>query len=188
MDLNEAIVRRKSVRRFAEKKPDWRDIIECIDATRYAPMAGNIFTPRFILVQDPNKIQSVSEAAQQPFIASAHFLVIMFSEPNKTLNAYKEDAEKFCRQQAGAAIQNFLLKIEEKKLATCWVGYFLEDLIKREFKIPASCVVEAVFPIGYDSHVRGQTPKHRKNIDIDRILFFEKNKNKKMNKVPYLEV
>ena len=129
MELDKAIKSRKSVRKFKEKKPDWRDIIECIDATRYAPMAGNNFPLKFILVKDSEKIQKLSEAAQQPFISKAPYVVVVCTNPLRIQNAYPEFAEKFCKQQAGAAIQNFLLKIQEKGLSTCWVGYFLEYLV-----------------------------------------------------------
>ena len=79
MDLDKAIKSRKSVKKFTDKKPDWRIIIECIDAARYAPMAGNNYSPRFILVNDREKIQKLSEAAQQPFISKAHFVVAVCS-------------------------------------------------------------------------------------------------------------
>ena len=59
MDLTKAIQSRRSVRKFKDKKPNWRDIIECIDSMRYAPMAGNNFTLKFILVTDEEKINII---------------------------------------------------------------------------------------------------------------------------------
>ena len=44
MDLDKTIKARRSVRKFKSSKPNWRDILECIDAMRYAPMAGNNFS------------------------------------------------------------------------------------------------------------------------------------------------
>ncbi|HJX50715.1 MAG TPA: nitroreductase family protein, partial [Candidatus Nanoarchaeia archaeon] len=67
MELDKAIQGRKSVRHFADKKPDWRDVIECVEAARFAPMAGNAYSLRFIIVDDKEKIQKIAEAAQQPF-------------------------------------------------------------------------------------------------------------------------
>ena len=60
MDLNKAIQSRKSVRKFTSRKPDWRDIIECVDAARHAPLAGGIPTLKFILVSNKEKIYIVS--------------------------------------------------------------------------------------------------------------------------------
>ena len=184
MDLNTAIQKRHSVRKFLSKKPDWRDIIECIDAARYAPMAGNNYTLRFILVSDKNKIQKIADATQQPFVGQMQYIVIVCSVLGRVLNSYEDKGEIFSRQQAGAAIQNFLLKIEEKGLATCWVGYFVEEEIKRELKIPENVNIEAIFPIGYEL---GKTIG-RKKTDLDNILYFDEFGNKKMKKPKKIEV
>ena len=39
MQLKDEIQKRKSVREFSSKKPDWRKIIHAIDYARFAPMA-----------------------------------------------------------------------------------------------------------------------------------------------------
>jgi len=165
MEVRKAIKSRKSARRFATKKPDWRDIMDCIDAARFAPMAGNNCTLKIILVQDPDKIAKITEACQQPFVGQAQYLVVFCTNPKRTIDAYEGHGEKFLRQQAGAAIQNFLLAIEDKGLATCWIGYFVEEMIKRTLKVPKNCWVEAVFPVGFESGVRGQKAKNKKKID-----------------------
>ena len=176
MKLDEAIQNRRSIRKFNTKKPDLRDIIECIDVARYAPMAGNNYTLRFILIDDKEKIQKIAKAAQQDFVSQAKYVVVVCSNPSKTTNTY-EKGEIFCRQQTGAAIQNFLLKIEEKGLATCWVGYFVERIVKEVLKIPDDINVEAIFPIGYEFE-KSMTRKAK--IDLDTILYFNQYKNKKM--------
>ncbi len=175
MELDKAIKERHSVRKFKSKKPNWRDILECIDASRYAPMAGNNFTLKFIVVSDEKTIQKISEACQQPFVSQAKYIVVVCSLPNRPKNAYEERGEIFVRQQAGAAIQNFLLKIQEAKLSTCWVGYFVEEQIKNELNIPEKAQVEAVFPIGYEL----EKTKPKRKTELDNILYFEKYKNKK---------
>ncbi len=184
MELDKAIQNRHGVRKFKDKKPSWKKIIECMDSVRYAPMAGNNFTLKLILVDDIKKIQKIAEACQQPFVGQAQYIVVVCSDPSRPKNAYEEKGEVFTRQQAGAAIQNFLLKIEEVGLATCWVGYFVEEIIKRELKIPAKIQVEAVFPIGYEY----MTPRKRLKIELDRILYFNTYKNKRMKKEKKLDV
>lgn len=179
MELNKAIQSRRSVRKFSRKKPDWRDIIECIDSARYAPMAGKNYTLKFILVDDEEKIGKIIAASQQSFIAQAKYIVVVCSDPSRTLNEFGESGKIWARQQAGAAIENFLLRIIEKGLSTCWVGYFVEDQIKSALNIPPEVDVEAVFPIGYEY----EKPKTlRSKISLDRILYFNKYKNVKMNK------
>ena len=185
MELKKAIQSRTSVRKFKSKKPDWRNIIECIDAARYAPMAGNNYTLKFILVDDAEIIKNIAEAAQQNFVAQAHYLVIVCSNPSRTLNSYGKQGEIYTRQQAGAAIQNFLLKITEQGLSTCWVGYFVESQIKRALDIPEEVNVEAVFPIGFE-YEKKRAKKSR--IDLDRILYFNSYGQEKMKEEKKLDV
>jgi nitroreductase len=177
MELDKAIKERHSVRKFSSKKPDWRTIIECIDAVRFAPMAGNNYTMKFILVDDEEKIAKIAEASQQNHVGEVKFIVVACSNPSRPKNEYGADGEKFVRQQAGAAIENFLLRIEESGLATCWVGYFAGDQIKRLLKIPEGVSIEAIFPIGYEFK---KEKKRRPKIDLDRILYFNSYDNSKM--------
>ncbi len=183
MNLDRAIKERHSVRKFNDKKPNWRQIIECIDSARYAPMAGNNYTPKFIIVSDEEKIKKISEASQQPFIAQVKYVVVVCSNTSRSANAYGKRGKIFCRQQAGAAIENFLLKIEEVGLSTCWIGYFIDEQIKRELNIPNDIDIEAIFPIGYEY----KKEKKRLKIDLDRILYFNSYKNKKMKKPKTVE-
>jgi len=177
MQLDNAIKSRKSVRKFKSKKPNWKSIIECIDSMRFAPTAGNNNTLKIILVDDAKKIQKITTACQQDFVGQVQYIVVICSDKSRLTNAYGERGEKFNKQQVGAAIENFLLKIQEAGLATCWVGYFIKDMIKRELKIPKEIEVEAIFPIGYE-YEKSYTQKHK--IDLDAILYFNQYGEKKM--------
>lgn len=177
MDIDKAIESRISVKHFSSKKPDWRDIIEAIDAARYAPMAGNNHTVRFILVDKPESIEEITKACQQDFIGKAQYIVVVASLTSRLTNAYGKQGEVYSRQQAGAAIENFLLKLHSLELSTCWIGYFAENQIKRTLKVPDDVNIEAVFPIGYDFEKRRTK---RLKTELDRILHFNKYGQKKM--------
>lgn len=178
MELDKAIKSVKQCKRFKSKKPNWRDILEAVDAMLYAPMAGNNFTPRLVLVDDPEKIEKISDCTQQPFVNQAHYVLVVCSDPFRLNNAYGKEGEKYNKYQIGAAIQNFLLKIEELKLSTCWVKLFHEDRIKQILSIPEKINIEALLPIGYEYEKR--RTKEIKT-DIDKVLFFNKYKSKKMD-------
>jgi len=185
MDLNEALKGRQSIRKFKSKKPDWRDILECLDASRYAPMAGNNYSVKFILVDDEEKIKEIKDACQQDFVGSVSYIVVACSNPTRTVNAYGKQGEAYVRQQAGAAIQNFLLSVEAHGLGTCWVGYFIESQIKRALEIPPYIQVEAVFPIGFQYEKK---ITRRAKIDLDKILYFNEWENTRMKPLKKMNV
>lgn len=179
MDLDKAIKERHSARRFKSKKPDWRKIIEAIEAANKAPLAGNIPTLRFILVSDKEKIAELAEAATQDFVALAHYVVVVCSDKTQCIRSYDERGEIYSRQQAGAAIENFLLKITDLGLSTCWTGAFSDSAVKRILQIPDSVDVEALFPIGYEM----EKTKQRTKPSLDNVLFFDVWKNKYMKEI-----
>ena len=130
MRIDKIITKRKSVKRFSNKKPDWRDIIEAIDMGRYAPMAGNSFSLKFILINEEEKIRKLAEASQQDFIINAQYAVVVCSDSSRTLNLFPERGKIYLKQQAGASIQNFLLKLEDLGLSSAWMIYRLRHPIK----------------------------------------------------------
>ncbi|HKL23969.1 MAG TPA: nitroreductase family protein [Candidatus Nanoarchaeia archaeon] len=179
MKLDNAIKNRKSVRNFNNKKPDWRHIVEAIDSMRYAPKAGNNFSLRTIIIDDEKKIERIAEASQQDFIKEVKHLVVVCGDVDRMENLYPERGKKYLKQQAGAAIQNFLLSLEERGLATCWVGHFTEEKVKHLLEIPEKMEVEAIFPIGYEKKVGKE--KEKTNPELSSYLFFNKYGDKKMN-------
>lgn len=170
MNLDKIIKERHSVRCFKKnKKIDYKKIIEVIEAGNHAPLAGNIYALKFILVQDKKKIKELSEAAQQDFFEDVDYAIVICSDKHDLDKSYYERGKIYSRQQAGASIQNMLLKITELGLATCWVGAFSEEMVSRILKIPEGVDIEAILPIGIEM---GKAKQERKP-DLDRVLNFD---------------
>ncbi|MEK6848931.1 MAG: nitroreductase family protein [Nanoarchaeota archaeon] len=170
MEFDKVVSERHSVRRFSTKKVDWKDVVEAVDAARLTPLAGNIPTLRFVIVSDRAKIKEISEACQESFVSQAQYIVVVCSVLTQVVRNYDEDGEVYARQQAGAGIQNFLLKLTELGLGSCWIGDFAEEQVKRISHIPEDVNVEAVIPIGYEMPPKA---KPRKKFDLDRVMFFD---------------
>jgi nitroreductase len=179
MDLDKTIKKRHSVRKFKSKKPDWRMIIEAIDLAKNSPYAGNIPTIKFLLIDDKDKIDKISKACQQSFIKQVKYIVVICNDKENLIKSYEDRGEKYGKQQAGAVIQNLLLKITDLGLATCWVGAFSDNQIKKILDIPKNIDVEALLPIGYE--MGKSEPKSKP--DLDNILFFNTWGEKHLNPV-----
>jgi len=169
MDLTKAIKERKSVRRYSDKKPDWRKIINAIDASRFAPMANNMFNLKFILVEDPDKIKQIKNSCQQDFVGQAQYVLVAISDSGKLEKFFGERGKIYSKQQAGAAFENILLKLTELKIATCWVGLFEEEKLRTVLKIPDEFEIEAVFPLGIETKIKTYPPAKP---EVGLFLFF----------------
>jgi nitroreductase len=176
MEFDEVIKKRASIRRYSSKKPKIEEVIKCIKTANLAPSAGNLDFLRYIIVEDFKKIEKIADACQQKFIQQAQILVVVCSDRKRANILYEDRADAYIRQGAGAAIENFLLKITEMGLASCWVGAFCGNIVKSELRIPDEIEVEAILPVAYQAKFDKTKQKHK--LPIDERLFFETWSNK----------
>jgi len=176
MDFEKVINQRASIRNYSNKKVDYDKIIGAIEAANLAPSPGSLPILKFIIIKDKEKIVKIAQACQQPFIKTAPILIVICSDAKNIDKMYYERAERYIKQHAGSAIENFLLKITDMKLASCWVGAFSDVTVKNILKIPNDIEVEAVLPIAYPS--KTDNTKQKQKPDITNIIFFEEWENK----------
>lgn len=180
MKLKSAIERRTDCKIYdLKKRPDWRRIIRAINSARFAPCAGNHFSVKFIVIDDEEIIEKLADASQQSFIGKAKSCVVVVSDDKGLIRSYGERGAVYARQHSGAVIENFLLALEEEKLVTSWVWYFVDEQVRSILDIPENVKVEGIFPIG----VKAKVSRLEKRVpELDRILFFEKYGEKKKAK------
>ena len=159
-----------------------RQIIEAIDLSLKTPLAGNIACIKFVLIDDLDKIKEIAKACQQPFVSQVSYLAVVCSDKTDVVRSYDEVGEKYVKQQAGAVIEQFLLKLTSFGLSSCWVGFFAEELVKKVIQLPDNIEVEAVIPIGYSM----DTSASKRKPSVENSLFFNRWKNKLM--VPRREI
>jgi len=171
MEFDVILKERRSIRSYAKKKVSFQDVLAVCEAARYTPMAGNLYTIRLIIVSDKEKKAKLMEAAlDQEFVAQAPYVIVVCSDLALIKRSYgKRGIEIYARQQAGAAIQNMLLKITDLGLASCWVGAFDEKTVKDVLKIPEKIRVEALLPIGHAK----EKVRARIKPELKQILSFE---------------
>jgi len=172
MQFQDVIEKRQSRRRYADKKVDWKYIAQVLEAGRLAPAAGNFPTVRFIVLSDKDKLNKLAEAAGQDFIAKASWLIVVCSDNKRIYNAYSERGLRYSRQQAGAAIENMLLKITDLGLASCWIGAFDDEAIKNLLAIPQEIEVEAMVPVAYGTKFIGEVK--RTKLKLNDIVYFDR--------------
>jgi nitroreductase len=176
MDFDKVIKKRASIKNYSDKEVKYDKIIDAIEAANLAPSPGNLSIIKYIIVEDKETINNLSDACQQDFIKDAKVLVILCSDSQKVKLMYDKRADKYIKQHAGAAIENFLLKITEMKLASCWIGAFSEVTVKNILNVPEDTEIEAILPIAYQT--KSDKTIQKPKIELGRIVYFEKYGNK----------
>ena len=172
MDVFDCIRTRRSVRKYKDKQVPWDNIVEIMQAGKFAPFAGNIINVKFIVIKNEDKRRAIAEAsAQQYWMQDAPIHIVMVGEPEKAERYYgTRGVRLYTIQGVAAAIENMLLTAHSLGLGSCWVGAFDEDEIRRLCNLPEHIDVHAILTIGYADEVPETPPKYR----IEHMMWFEK--------------
>ncbi len=154
MNIDAAIEKRRSIRDFSSKKVRWSQVLEAIDAAIKAPFAGNINHLQFVIVSDQKIKNEIATQSQQLWLSEASYIVVICSDSKHLESLYNDRGKAYAKQQAGAAIENFLLKIVDMGLASCWVGAYLDERIKDCLDIPDNMEIEALLPVSYPDKIK----------------------------------
>ena len=172
MDVFDCIRTRRSVRKYKDKPVPWDNVVEIMQAGKYAPFAGNIMNCKFIVVKDEDKRRKIAEACvQQYWMQDAPIHIVVVGEPEKAERYYgTRGARLYTTQGAAAAIQNMMLAAHSLGLGSCWIGAFDEEEIRRLCNLPEHVNVQGIVTIGYADEQPEMPPKYR----IEHAMFFEK--------------
>ncbi|MEK6888896.1 MAG: nitroreductase family protein [Nanoarchaeota archaeon] len=151
MELNHVLDKRHSVRHFTNKKVPWRDAIEIVDAATKTPIAGGRNHLRCIIIEESETINALAKLADQSWMAHASIIIVITSDDKSLEAMYGDRGRIYSRQQAGAAIQNALLKATDLGIGACWIGAYDDHKIRHLLKISKSSQIEALIPLGYEN-------------------------------------
>jgi nitroreductase len=148
MDITEAILTRRSIRKFLPKTVGRELIEELLRAAMAAPSAGNAQPWLFLVISDKMKLAQIPSihpyAAMCPESAAA---ILICSDPRV------EKYAGFWPQDCSAATQNLLLAARGRELGTVWCGiYPLEERMqafRRMFGLPGAVMPFALVALGH---------------------------------------
>ncbi|BBL45768.1 coenzyme F420:L-glutamate ligase [Nanobdella aerobiophila] len=173
MDIEEAIIKRRSFRDYSTDDIPYDDILDIIKKGTLAPIAGNLDHYKFIIIKNPETIEKISSAAKQEFIKKANTLIVIISNDQKMISFYGNKGKEYALQDTAATAENIILYALNKNVGTCWIGNFDEAKIKEILQIPKEYNVHIIITMGYINNTPKETP--RKN--LNEIVYFEKYGN-----------
>lgn len=143
----EAIRKRKSVRKYLNKKVEEDKLFAVLEAGRLAPSASNRQEWRFIIVRDQSSKKKLAEAANnQSFIAEAPIVIAACAETDEHVMTCGQACYPI---DVAIALDHITLAAVELGLGTCWIGAFDEKKVKQILEIPSEIRVVALMPLGY---------------------------------------
>ena len=188
MNIEEAIYKRRTIRRFKQDPISIETLKKLIDFARVAPMARNVQGLEFVIVENSEtreklfklikfagslpEDQRTPESGREP---TAYIIVLVNTEIKPS----------FFDFDVGAAVENILLGAVKYGIGSCWMANIKVRKIKTLFEVPDQYQVKHVISLGYpdeesfmepyeDSYKYWKNPDgtmHVPKRDLDDIIF-----------------
>lgn len=152
MDLFEAIISRRSIRKFTKENVSNEDINILLRAAMQAPSACNEQPWSFVVVRDGTIRQSLATELPYSKMASQAPVVIVVCG-----DLSQDRANGFWVQDCSAAIENLLLAAYGRELGAVWCGIHplkeREEIVRAILNLPEHVIPFALVPLGHPAQV-----------------------------------
>lgn len=166
METFDAIITRRSTRKFKDKKISKEIIEEILKAAMFAPSAYNEQPWQFIVIDDRNLLDEIPNIHPHADMCKKAPLAILVCA-----DLTKEQSENMYVLDCAAATQNIMLAAHDKNIGSVWVGiYFRKDHIDAFTKflsLPKHIIPISLVPLGYPDEELKKADRFKK----DRIHY-----------------
>ncbi len=150
MNVREAIEKRRTIRKFTQRKIDKTELHELIDCARLAPYGANLQPLKFRTVTDTEEVEKVfshtkwaaylKDGAPREGERPTAYIAVLGDINIKKNNDFGVEAS--------AAITTMSLRAVELNLATCWFGSIDRDEISKILGIPENLKLVYLLAVG----------------------------------------
>ena len=152
MSVYETVQKRRTIRRFQQKKVPLITLRKVVDSARMGPSAMNLQPWEFIIVDSPDMVPKVFEntkwaaylpkelgpppAGQEPMA----YIVVLRNVRFKS---------KWTGHDIGAAVENMILVALEEGIGSCWIASVNRAPLMPLLKIPEDFEIDSLLALGY---------------------------------------
>ena len=181
MEITEAIMQRRSVRKYKSDPVDDETLNRVLDAARWAPSWKNSQCWRFVVVRDAGKKEQIAECligagkyknGGSLAIVQAPVCVIACAELGKSgqnEGTFATDKGDWFMYDTALAMQNLALQAHALGLGTVHLGLFDAGKVAEILKAPEGISVVSMTPLGYPD----EEPKAPPRKERAETVFYE---------------
>jgi len=175
--IMDKIIERRSIRQFTNQSVDRDMITQCIEAARLAPSAENAQPWRFLILDDPDAINTFGDAAftglysQTRWAMKAPVILVICAKLDILANRIGRfiQGTPYYLIDIGIAGEHFVLEAQSHGLGTCWIGWFDAKKARKHLNLPSGFKVAQLIAMGYPLK---PAPNPQKRKSMDDILRF----------------
>lgn len=160
MNFTDALIGRRSVRKYQDR-PVPRDLVTgLIEAAEAAPSAGNLRARKYIVVTEKDMRKALAIAAyNQSQVAKAPVIIVVCADVQRSSSRYGDRGSLYSIQDATAAVMCILLAAYDMGLGTCWIGAFDDDIVREALSLEEDILPAAMISLGYPAESPSPAPK-----------------------------
>jgi nitroreductase len=182
MELQQAVLKRRSIRRFTEDGVSDEELRKIFEAVRWSPSWSNTQAWEFIVIRDKDMISKVvgtysekNPATKCSLAASALIVVCAKTRVSGCYGGQQSTKyDSWFMFDLGIATQTLCLTAHEMGLGTVVVGLMDHDAAKQVVSLPDGYEVAAVIPIGRPAVEPKEGPTRKAVTDMVHLNTFGK--------------
>ena len=165
MDAMEAILTRRSIRKYTKQPVPDEVLKELLEAAMCAPSAGNQQPWCFVVIKDRKILDEIPKFhTYAQMLKEAPVAVLVCCDSDLQLG-------EFGVQDCSAATQNILLAAHAKGLGAVWLGVYPREqrvtAIKKLLNLPEHIIPISLISIGYPAEQKHRQDRYR----ADRVHY-----------------
>ncbi|WP_105615330.1 nitroreductase family protein [Vallitalea okinawensis] len=150
MDFFEVVKKRRSIRKFSQKKIDLELLVSCVDVARVSPQGGNKQPMKYCIITEDQLIEDIFPHTKWAGYLYPDYTPQEGEKPTAYI-ALLVDEEKQTKADVAAGIvgQSILLTAQAQGLGSCWLGAIERGAIKELLNIPETYQLHSIIALGY---------------------------------------
>lgn len=167
MEVKEALLKRRSIRKYKDIPVSDEQVEELLHAAMSGPSACNKTPWEFYVVRNSEKLSAVKKSSLFSRFNSSLLIVVA----GNTSRALPTPLSEYWIQDCSAAIENILLRAVDLGLGTVWCGAYpqrrVEDNLGEVLGLPADHIPLGIIHVGYPD----EEPDARDQYDPERVHY-----------------
>ena len=166
MEVQEALLNRRSIRKYKDQKISKGNIDKILKAAMYAPSAMNLQAWHFVVIDDRDVlIETIKSIPYAEMLKQSAAAILVCGD------SLIEKNESWLLQNCSASTQNILLSAHGLGIGSCWIAiHGMDDVyknVKTQFILPENIVPVALISLGYPN----EEVKAEKRFKVEKIHY-----------------
>lgn len=156
MSFLELAKKRYSVRSYTKQQVEEEKLAQILQAGRVAPTAGNVQSPRFLVVKSEEALNKLGKGVN--FHGAPLAIIVCGDHDNVWIRPF--DGKNMVDIDAAIVTDHMMMTAQDLGLGSCWLTYFEPEIIRKEFKIPDNFEPINILVIGYAAGTPQSPERH----------------------------